>query len=168
MIIDFKDYREGLASLSLVVFLFSFTFMVGSIILKPYVALGSEELIFIVILCCINFIFCLYYLLESFRLKKIFKLEDRHIIKYGKRLRIISCAHIPHIVALGLLFFLNLNELEFLMTAVMFLLELGLISLNFKEIYDLVLKNELDRKFELEKNRHKYIEKRDQAVVDDF
>lgn len=156
---DYKDFKDGLLSLGMVVFLFSLTLMMGSIVLKPYMALELNDLNFIVILCLINIIFCVYYIAEALRLEKVFKLEDKHIIKFGKRIGIMTGIYSPHFIFLISLFFLPLNELEIMMIGLIFLMEAMLIGIGFKESYDLVFAEESDRKAELEMNRTRYIEK---------
>ncbi len=44
---DFKDFREGLPSLALLIFIFSLTFVMGSILLRPYINLEIEDFIYI-------------------------------------------------------------------------------------------------------------------------
>ncbi|MHA1489354.1 MAG: hypothetical protein ACTSRI_06835 [Promethearchaeota archaeon] len=154
---DYKDFHDGLLSLCLVIFTFSLTFMVGSISLKPLIGLEQDELILIIILCFTNFLFCAYYLLETLRLKKIFKLEDKHAFKFGKRLGIVSACYIPHFILIISLFFRNLHDLEILMVILIFFMEGLLLGLVFKEVYDLVFLEESERKIELELNRKRYI-----------
>ncbi len=54
---DFKDFKDGLTSLSLLLFVFSLTLIIGSIALKPYIGLEPQERDLIVILCTVNFFF---------------------------------------------------------------------------------------------------------------
>ncbi len=156
---DFKEFREGLLSLALLIFIFSLTFMVGSILLSPYINLGIEDQNFIIILSMINLIFSLYYLLEALRLEKIFKLEDKHIIKFGKRIGIISLCYLIHFFLMGLLLFRDLHNLQVMMIILIMLLELCLFGVILKEVYDLVFLEETQRKHELDKNRRMYIKR---------
>ena len=156
---DFKDFREGLLSLALLIFIFSLTFIVGSILMRPYINLKSEDQNFIIILSTINMLFSLYYFLEALRLEKIFKLEDKHIIKFGKRIGIVSLGYLIHFLFMGLLLFRDLDYLQIMMTALIMLLELCLFGVIFKEVYDLVFLEENQRKRELDRNRRIYIKK---------
>ena len=83
---DYKDFKDGLTSLSCMIFIFSLTFLMGAIILQYQTQLTTPDKDFIVILCAINIIFSLYYLAEAVRLDKVFKLEDKHVFKFGKRI----------------------------------------------------------------------------------
>jgi len=156
---DFKDFREGLLSLALLLFIFSFTFMIGSILLGPYINLEMEDQEFIIILSTINIIFSLYYLLEALRLEKIFKLEDKHIIKFGKRIGIITIFYIFHIFLMGSLLVRELHNLQNMMIILIMILELCLFGVVIKEVYDLVFLEEEQRKLELDQNRRTYIKK---------
>lgn len=155
---DYKDFHDGLLSLSLVLSIFSLSFLMGSIVLKPYIGLELNELIFIVILCVINLAFNMYYAIEALRLKKVFKLEDKNVIKFGKRLGIITVFYIPHFFLIISLFFIGLHNLEVLMVLLIFFMEALLLGLIFKEVYDLVFLEDSERKFELKLNRARYIE----------
>lgn len=155
---DYKDFHDGLLSLSLVLSIFSLSFLMGSIVLKPYIGLELNELIFIVILCVINLAFNMYYAIEALRLKKVFKLEDKNVIKFGKRLGIITVFYIPHFFLIISLFFIGLHNLEVLMVLLIFFMETLLLGLIFKEVYDLVFLEDSERKFELKLNRARYIE----------
>lgn len=156
---DFKDFREGLLSLALLIFLFSLTFMMGSILLSPYINLEIEDQDFIIILSTINMIFSVYFLLEALRLEKIFKLEDKHIIKFGKRIGIITLFYISHFFLMGSLLFRELHNLQNMMIILIMLLELCLFGVILKEVYDLVFLEETQRKLELDKNRRMYIKR---------
>ncbi|MHA1725632.1 MAG: hypothetical protein ACTSXH_12500 [Promethearchaeota archaeon] len=153
---DFRDYYQGLISLSFVLFVFSLTFMIGSYIMKPYIALEPGDLTFILILSSINLIFCTYYIVEARIFKNIFVLADKHLIRYGKRIGIVSSIYIPHVIFLFVLFFHQLHELEKLMLVLIIIMELSLLGLVFKEVHDLVFLEEQERKHELEKNRQRY------------
>ncbi|MFX1402072.1 MAG: hypothetical protein ACFE8V_12595 [Promethearchaeota archaeon] len=154
---DYKIFRDGLLSLSLVLFFFSFTFLIASIILKPYIALEPFERDFIVVISSVNMIFCLYYLIEVLRLNKIFKLIDKNIVKFGRRIGLISLFFLPNLCLFASLLFIDLHNLQILMTSLIIFVQILLIGLIFKEVYDLLFKNESERKFELEKNRKLYL-----------
>jgi len=156
---DFKDFKDGLTSLSLVLFIFSLTFMMGSVVLKPYLALEPNEVSFIVVICIINIVFSLYYLLEAIRLEKIFKLEEQHIIKFGKRIGIVTCFYTPQLFLFISLYFRGIHELELMMVFLIVFMEILLIGLVFKEVYDLVFLNDAQREYDLEANRKRYIER---------
>ncbi|UCD02370.1 MAG: hypothetical protein JSV23_04995 [Promethearchaeota archaeon] len=156
---DFKDFKDGLTSLSLIILFFSLTLLIGSIVLKSYIGLRAQERDFIVILCSINLIFSSYYLWNALRLKKIFKLENRNIIKFGKVMGVVTIFYIPHIFLLTSLFLRELHNLEMMMIFLIFLMELILIGLVLKEVYDLIFLEESKRDFRLEVNRKMYIER---------
>ncbi|MHA2123690.1 MAG: hypothetical protein ACW99E_00155 [Promethearchaeota archaeon] len=152
-----KDFRDGLTSLALMIVIFSFAFIFGTIFLQPYIGLKANDRNFILILCSINLFFCVYYLGEGKNLTKIFRLENKNIIKFGKRIGIITLIYAPHIFVFSSLFFRELHNLEILMAFLIFIMELLLIGLILKEAYDLVLSEETHRNFEIEENRKKYI-----------
>lgn len=156
---DYKDFHDGLLSLSSVLFTFSLTFLIGSIVLKPYIGLQAQERDFIIILCSINLLFSSYYLWNALRLEKIFKLENKNIIKFGKTIGIVTIFYIPHIFLFVTLFLRDLHNLEIIMIFLILLMELMLIGLVLKEVYDLIFLEESRRDFELEANRKKYIER---------
>ena len=87
---DFKYFHAGLLSLSVVQFVFSLTLLLGSIILKPFIALEPDERDVIIILTLINLVFSFYYLIEALRLERVFSLEEKHIFKFGRRIGVIS------------------------------------------------------------------------------
>lgn len=165
---DFKDFHDGLLSLSLVLFVFSLTFMIGSIALKPFIALEPQELSFIIVLCVINIIFSVYYTLEAIKTKKTFKLEDKHAIKFGKRIGIMTLIYSPHFFVFISLFIMGLHDIELLMVVLIAVIESLLLGLVFKEVYDLVFLNEADRKFELDENRTRYLNDKEKLNLDDF
>ncbi len=145
--------------------------MIGSIILKPYIALDPHDRDFIVILCFINIVFCIYCLMEVIRLEKVFKLENKNIIRFGKRLGIVTVLYTPHFFFLISLFFKNLHNLEIMMTVLISLIEALLICVALKEVYDLIFLEESQRDFKIEENRKKYIEKEKKPIpgeIDDF
>jgi hypothetical protein len=110
-------------------------------------------------LCIINLLFCAYYLWELFQLEKIFALEKKNIRKFGKRIGVITLLYLPHLFLLAILFLWELHNLELIMVVLIFIIELSLIVLVLKEVYDLLYMEEVRRNFELEENRKKYIEK---------
>ena len=156
---DYKDFHDGLLSIASLLFIFSFTFMIGSIILKPYIALEPNDRDFILILCSINLIFGIYYISEAIRLDKIFILEERHVIKFARRIGIISLVYLPQLFTFFSLLFKELHNLQLLMVFLIIFMQLLLIGIVFKEIYDLLFQEEAERKLELEKNRKLYLEK---------
>lgn len=133
--------------------------MFGSIFLKPYIALTTQEKDNIVVLCIINLLFCAYYLWEVFKLEHIFALENKNIIKFGKRIGVITLLYLPHLFLFTILFLWELHNLELIMVVLIFIVELLLIGLVLKEVYDLLFMEEVRRNFEIEENRKKYIEK---------
>lgn len=155
---DYKDFHEGLLSISLIQFIISLTFLISSIILKPYIALEPKERDFIVLLTVLNISFSIYYIIEALRLEKVFKLEDKHVIKFGKRIGIVSLVYLPLYFTFFSLLFFNLHELQVMMVYLNLIIETLLLGVIFKEVYDLLFITEAERKFELEKNRKLYLE----------
>ena len=155
---DYKDFHDGLLSISLIQFIMSLTFLIGSIVLKPYIALEPKERDFIVLLTVLNMSFSIYYIIEALRLEKVFKLEDKHVIKFGKRIGIVSLVYLPFYFTFFSLLFLNLHELQVMMVYLNLIINTMLLGVVFKEIYDLLFITEAERKFELEKNRKLYLE----------
>ncbi len=133
--------------------------MIGSIVLKPFIGIQSQERDLIVILCSINILFTMYYLWNVLRLEKIFKLENKNIIKFGKTIGIVTLIYIPHFIVFSTLFFRNLHNLEIIMIVLIVLMEVMLIGVVLKEVYDLVFLEESQRNFEIEADRKKYIER---------
>jgi len=156
---DYKDFHDGLLSLSLVLFIFSITFLIGSIVLKPFIGLEPSDRDFIIIISIINIIFSIYYMIEALRLNKIFKLDNRYIINFGKRIGIVSLIYIPQIFLVSSLLFRDLHNLQIMMTSLIIFIEALLLGVVFKEVYDLIFKEEAERKFELKKNRKLYFER---------
>ena len=155
---DYKNFHDGLLSISLIQFIISLTFLISSIVLKPYIALEPKERDFIVILTVFNMSFSIYYIIEALKLEKVFKLEDKHVIKFGKRIGIVSLVYLPLYFTFFSLLFLNLHELQVMMVYLNLIIESLLLGVVFKEVYDLLFITEAERKFELEKNRKLYLE----------
>ncbi|MHA1292165.1 MAG: hypothetical protein ACTSQJ_05795 [Promethearchaeota archaeon] len=142
--------------------------MIGSIVLKPYIALEPNDRDFIVILCIINLFFSAYYIYEAFHLEKVFKLEYKHIKKFGKRIGIVTTIYSPHLIFVLSLLLRNLHELQNMMIYIIIPMEACLIGVVFKEVYDLIFMEEGQRMFELEMNRKRYIEKKEKTIDDRF
>lgn len=126
--------------------------------MKPYVNISIQERNFIILLCSGNLIFALYYLWEVSMLEKIFKLENKNIVKFGKRISLITLLFLPHVALMITLFFRDLHNLELLLVLLIFIIEILIIGLVFKESYDLIFMEEVRRDFEIEENRKKYFE----------
>jgi len=133
--------------------------MIGSIVLKPYIDIQSQERDIIFILSSINILFSLYYLWNVLNLHKKYRLESKNIIKFAKNIGIVTLIYIPHVFVFASLFFRNLHNLEILMISLIILTEILLIGLVLKEVYDLVFLEESRRNAEIEKDRKKYFEK---------
>jgi hypothetical protein len=157
---DYKYFRDGLISLSMIQFIFSFTFLVSSIVLKPYIALEPKERDFIVFLMIVNMIFSIYYLVEALKFEKVFRLEEKHIRKFGKRIGIVWLLYSPHFFFLCSLLFLDLHNLQNMMIWVIIIIEILLLGILVKEIYDILFKEEAERKFEIEQDRKMYLERK--------
>lgn len=100
----------------------------------------------------------LYYIWNVSKLQEIFKLETKLIIRFAKHIGLITLIYIPHVLIFVTMFFGILNNLEILLISLIILLEIILIIIVFKEVYDLIFTEESKRDFEIEKNRKKYIE----------
>lgn len=133
--------------------------MFGSIYLKPYISLNTQIRDYIVILCLFNLFFASIYFLNAIRLERVFRLENKHIINYGKKIGVFTLFYIPHFFFLIALLIIDLHNLEKLMVFLIIFIEALLIGLILKEVYDLVFLMESKRDFELQKNRQRYIEK---------
>ena len=157
---DYKYFHDGLLSLSVVQLIFSLTLLLGSIILKPYIALEPDERDFIVFLALVNIVFNFYYLIEALKLEHIFNLEEKHIFKFGKRIGVVSVIYTPHLFIFISLLFIDLHDLQLMMVILNLIIEILLLGIVFKEIYDILFKEETERKFELEQNRKLYFEKK--------
>lgn len=164
---DFKDFKDGLTSLSLLLSVFSLTLIIGSIALKPYIGLEPQERDLIVILCTVNFFFFLFYLWNAIRLEKIFRLENKNIIKFGKSMGIATLIYVPHLIIFTTLFLRDLHSLELVMIFIVFLIEIMLVGLVLKEVYDLIFMEESQKDFEIEVNRKKYIEREKIPILGD-
>jgi hypothetical protein len=156
--LDFKDFHDGVISLSLVIFIFSITLIIGSIILDPYIGIPSQERDIIVILCSINIFFSLYYLWNVIRLEKIYRLETKNIIRFAKIMGIVTIIYLPHVIAFIILFLMDLHNLVILMISLIILMEIILIIVLLKEVYDLVFLEKSRREANIEADRRKYIE----------
>ena len=157
---DYKYFHDGLLSLSSVQFIFSLTLLLGSIILKPYIALEPDERDFIILLTLINLVFSFYYLMEALKLDRVFSLEEKHIFKFGKRIGVVSLIYTPHLFVFISLLLMDLHELQLMMVILNLIIEILLVGIVFKEIYDILFKEETERKFELEQNRKLYFNKK--------
>jgi hypothetical protein len=98
-------------------------------------------------------------MIEALRLNKTFKLANKYIRNFGKRIGIVSLIYVPHIFLVSTLLLRNLHNLQILMTSLIIFIEVLLLGLIFKEVYDLIFKEEAERQFELNKNRKLYLEK---------
>ena len=157
---DYKYFHDGLLSLSVVQIIFSSTLLLGSIILKPYIALEPDERDFIILLALVNLVFSFYYLIEALKLDSVFCLEEKHIFKFGKRIGVVSLIYTPHLFVFISLLLIDLHDLQLMMVILNLIIETLLLGIVFKEIYDILFKEETERKFELEQNRKLYFEKK--------
>ena len=157
---DYKYFRDGLISLSAILFIFSLSFLFISILLKHYIALEPDDRDFIVLLTIINIVFSIYYLIEAVKFEKVYRLEEKHIRIFGMRIGIASLLHLPHIFVFTSLLLLDLHNLQVMMIWISLFIEALLLGILFKEIYDLLFKNEKERRFEIEQNRKIYLERK--------
>lgn len=103
-------------------------------------------------------VFSIYYFLEALKFEKVYRLEEKHIRKFGKRIGVISLIYLPHVFLLSSLLFLDLHNLQVMMNWLSLIIESFLLGILFKEIYDLLFKEEAERKFEIDQNRKIYLE----------
>ena len=157
---DFKEFHDGLLSISLIIFIFSITLITSSIVLTPFIGGQSQERDLIIILSSINILFSLYYIWNVIKLEKIFRLEPKNIIRFAKKIGIITLIYLPHVILFIFLLFQNLNNLEFLMIAVIIFMEIFLIGVVLKEVYDIIFIEESQRDTKIEIDRKRYIETR--------
>ena len=94
-------------------------------------------------------------------------METKNIKKFGKRIGIITLLYIPHLFSISSLFFRDLHNLELMMLFLIVIIEVTLIVLVLKEVYDLLFLEETRRNFEIEENRKKYLEKEDRNLPRD-
>ena len=102
---DIKEFQNGLLSLVLVLLMFSATLMIGSITIKPFIHIKVQERDLITVLCSLNFLFGASYLWEISVIRKVFKLETKNIIKFGKRIGLVSLPYLFHVFFLIILVF---------------------------------------------------------------
>jgi hypothetical protein len=164
---DFKDFKDGLTSLSLILFIFLLTVVISIFFLKPFIKLLTKERDFLLIICSINLLFSLYYLWNALSLEKIFMLENKNIVKFGKKIGIVTILYTSQPIIFSSFYFRNIHNLLLLMISLIILIELALIVLVFKEVYDLVFLEESRRNFEIEANRSKYIEKEKRQILEE-
>lgn len=105
-------------------------------------------------------IFNIYYLIEALKFEKVFRLEYKHIRKFGKRIGIVTLLYLPHVFIFSSLLFLDLHNLLVMIIWLSLILEALLLGILFKEIYDLLFKNEIERKFEIDQSRKFYLERK--------
>jgi hypothetical protein len=99
----------------------------------------------------------MYYAFEAIQLPKIFNLEEKHIIKFGKRIALLTIFYTPQTILLGIFLLRELHQLQIMMILIIIPLELCLVGVVFKEAYDLLFLDEDQRKFELAQNRLLYL-----------
>ena len=157
---DFKVFHDGLISSSLTLLLFSITLMTGAIVFKPYLALEPYDRNLIVILCAISMVFSVIYFIFGLKIKSVFKLELKNILRFVKTLGFINIIFTPHLFFMLFLFTKEIHDLLFLIVIMNIFIELILIGLVYKEIMDLFFRQESEVKFEVEKNQKLYFEKR--------
>jgi hypothetical protein len=151
-------------SLVLLLMLSSLTFIISSIFLNPYLSLGTQDIYFTTIICSINILFCIYYLWEVLNLGKVFKLKNKYIIKFGKRLGFITLLFLLQFAIFCTLLLRNLSILETILIFLILIIESFLIGVILKEVYDLVFQEEAHRDFSIEENRKKYFQKEKRAL----
>jgi hypothetical protein len=102
--------------------------------------------------------FSIYYLLEALKFEKVYSLEEKYIRKFGKRIGVISLIYLPHVFLSSSLLFLDLHNLQVMVNWLSLIIESFLLGILFKEIYDLLFKEEAERKFEIDQNKKIYLE----------
>ncbi len=154
---DFKEFHDGVLSLSLIIFIFSITLLIGSIVLEPYTGVQPQEISMINILCLVNIFFSLYYLWTVIKIEKILRLETKNIIRFIKNIGIVTLIYLPHVFTLIILIFKDLHDIVTLMISLIVLIEIILIGVVLKEVYDVVFQEESRRNTKIEIDREKYI-----------
>ncbi|MFX0001111.1 MAG: hypothetical protein ACFE88_13440 [Candidatus Hermodarchaeota archaeon] len=86
-------------------------------------------------------------------------LENKNIIKFGKKIGVATLFYIPHDILFASLFFQHLHSLEMIMIFLIILMETMMIGIILKEVYDLVFLEESQRDFQIEAHRKKYLDK---------
>ncbi|MFW9818333.1 MAG: hypothetical protein ACFFE5_01890 [Candidatus Thorarchaeota archaeon] len=157
---DFKDFHDALLSISLIIFIFSITLMISSIVLNLDIGIQFEESNLIITLSSINILFSLYYIWNVIKLEKVISLETKNIIRFIKKIGIITLSYLPHVILFIFLLFQNLNHLEFFMIIIIIFMEIFLIGVVLKEVYDLVFLEESRRDAKINRDRKKYVETR--------
>jgi len=153
---DYREFRNGFLSATIFLAIFSITLLITSIVLKPYTALEPIDRDTIIIICSINLIFCIYWIIEGLNLKNIFKLEDKNIRKFGKRIAIGTVIYLPNFILFCLLFSKELHNLLIMILFLLLVIKLILLGIIVKEVYDLIFQNSEDRNFEFSQNRKLY------------
>ena len=156
---DFKDFHDGLVSSSIMLFLFSTTMIIGAIVFKPYLALEPNDRNLIVIIGAFSMLFSVIHLLAALKVKKIFKLEIKNVVKFVKAIGLLNIIFTPHIFFLLSLLMLNLQVLQ-TMIILNIIAEGILLGIIYKEAYDLLLKHDDEREEEFQKNQRLYFENR--------
>jgi hypothetical protein len=59
--------------------------------------LTFQERNFIIIIGIINLLFCTYYLWETLKLEKVFRMEIDTITKFGKRIGFVTLLYLPNV-----------------------------------------------------------------------
>ncbi len=77
---------------------------------------------------------------------------------------VFTLIYIPNIILFALNFFIELHNLELVIISLVFFIEIMIVSLVFKEVYDILFMEESRRDFEIEVNRKKYIEKEKNSI----
>jgi hypothetical protein len=98
--------------------------------------------------------------MEAMKFERIFRLEDKHIHNFGIRIGIVSLLYLPHIFVFASLLLLDLHNLQVMMIWISLIIEVLLLGVLFKEIYDLLFKEEKERKFEIDQDREIYLERK--------
>jgi hypothetical protein len=151
-------------SLVLLLLISSLTFIISPIFLKSYITLGIQDIYFISIICSINILFGIYYLWEVINLGKVFKLENKYIRRFGKRIGFVTVLYLIPFILFCTLFFRKLSILETFLILLIFIIESLLIGVILKEVYDLVFQEEAQRDFSIEENRKKYFQKEERTL----
>jgi len=161
---DFKDFYDGLLSSSLLLIIFSITLLYTSIFLKPYIALEPIVSNYIIILSIFNLFFASLYLFCSVKVKKVFKLELKNIIKFGKILTIININYTPHFVFMLSIFLFELHNLLFFMILLNCIIEFIIVGIVYVEIYDYYLKGKVSENLNLRKIRNIILKRRTKFI----
>jgi len=87
--------------------------------------------------------------MEMFIFTRVYKLENDAIEKFGKRIGGISLVFLVQSCVFFSLLFMALHNLQLMMIALILIVQVLILGITFKEVYDLVFREENERDFEI-------------------